>query len=900
MSLLSSPVSSLINGVSQQPASLRFPSQVQAQENAYSSITSGLNKRHPSQHVAGPLSGVDNITGAFTHIINRDVNNRYAVVAYRDGSDNANLKVFDLTTGASVVVKNTAGDPVGPSDLVYLNTTGMADDLKAVTVVDHTWLLNTTKSPTMLSGAVSSTRKNEALVVLWKYRHGHTYKIRVEDKVFSWRTRESGLGDVDEGEKRDERAATQSQTWVAEQLFVELAGLSDVTTVGLSGDLHAAANVGGDVDDAPYATGGDLDNNGGKGLNGGGGETGAGGYVEWVIKQTGPVIHIYRSDEADFDISVVDDSGEDAFTVVKDEVQVLAHLPTKAPSGMRVKVVGDEEAGVDDDYFVEFLANGTPGGAAIQAERQHTIYATDTEALSDGLWRESIEPGIPDEFDPATMPHKLIDQGSYFDFVPATWTNKLVGDEFSNPSPSFIDTEITATIKDIFFYKNRLGFLADDNVIMSETGAYDNFFRTTVIQLVDSDPIDIGIAHSSVAKPNHAVPFQDSLILFTETSQFILSGDEVLSPKTSTIEYSTEFENSIRVKPIPTGRTIFFAQKKSAFGGVREYYQIIRDELNDALDITAHIPAYIKGDITHMAGSTHDNILVVHSDGAGDEGSIYVYKYLVGKDEKLQSSWSRYTLDGAAILGLEWIDTDLYILAQRSDQLFIEKMTIEPGLTDTDSSGESIGFICHLDRRVNESELVSQAYDSDEDQTTFTLPYQRQESDDMVIVVREDGEFEGREYGTGSQLTPVDNFTESVDLKVSGDFSEAEVFIGVKYEMSVTLSTPYIKPQPGAPIYATGRFQLMYGHLIYHESDYFRVEVTPTHRTMRKTEFNSGLLGATINLGNRTPHSGQLKFPIYARNDQAEIKIINDTPMSTSIMGLEYEAQFNPRASRIG
>ena len=92
----------------------------------------------------------------------------------------------------------------------------------------------------------------------------------------------------------------------------------------------------------------------------------------------------------------------------------------------------------------------------------------------------------------------------------------------------------------------------------------------------------------------------------------------------------------------------------------------------------------------------------------------------------------------------------------------------------------------------------------------------------------------------------------------------------------------------------------MYGHLIYHDSDYFRVEVTPTHRTMRKTEFNAGLIGATINLGSRTAQSGQLKFPIYARNDQADIKIINDSPLATAIRGLEYEAQFNPRASRIG
>ena len=92
----------------------------------------------------------------------------------------------------------------------------------------------------------------------------------------------------------------------------------------------------------------------------------------------------------------------------------------------------------------------------------------------------------------------------------------------------------------------------------------------------------------------------------------------------------------------------------------------------------------------------------------------------------------------------------------------------------------------------------------------------------------------------------------------------------------------------------------MYGHLIYHESDYFRVEVSPTYRTTRTTTFNGGILGATAAVGGRGTTSGHLKFPIYARHAQATITIINDTPLTSSIMGLEYEAQFNPRATRIG
>ena len=923
MGLLSSPVASLINGVSQQPASLRFPSQVEAQENAYSSLSSGLTKRHPSQHVAGALTGVNGITNAFTHLIDRASDERYAVVAYQAGGD-PYLKVFDLLTGT---VKNVYDATTGTSaadatDLAYINGSTMSTDLRAVTVVDHTWIVNTAKDPAM-TAAVTPTRKHEALVVIWKYGDGKNYKIKIEDKVFHWQSRVSNVGTTIV-RLVENRKAAQSQGWMAERLYILLAGLDDaamasdhnfeVLDTGVASERHVTSSRVVDTDGAtasPSGQGGVVaaSNNAGQGLNGdAGSHTAAGGYDQWVVRQTGRVIHIYREDGADFDISVIDDDGDEAMSVIKDEVQTLADLPTKAPHGMKVKIVGDEETGVDDDYHVEFSVDGTADDEAYRPERQAKAtadgnpapdVATDTEALADGVWQETTAAGVINTLNPATMPHKLIRRSDgHFAFVAGTWETMPVGDDDSNPQPSFIGS---GGIKDIFFFKNRLGVLADDNVIMSETGEYGNFWRTTIVQLLDSDPIDVGIAHPSVSKPNHAIPFLDGLVLFTDTSQFHLQGDDILSPKTATIQYSSEFENSSLVRPIPTGRSVFFAQKRDAFAGVREYYQVVKDETYDALEVTAHVPTYIPGNITHMAGSTHDNILVAKADG--DPDGLYVYKYLVGKDEKLQSAWSRYTLENSTILDLGWIDTDLYILCQRTNastsnvELFIEKMLIEPGLTDVDDAGASIGFVCNLDRRITENECASVAYSSGTGKTTYTLPYTRNAGEYQIVI---------RKSATvglpiGSQLT-VENpdATTGNTLVVSGDHTTDEVFIGTKYSMSIELSRPYIKPQPNAPIYATGRYQLMYGHLLYHESDYFRVEVAPTYRTTRTTTFNGGILGATASVGGRGTTSGQFKFPIYARNDQATITIINDTPLASSIMGLEYEAQFNPRATRIG
>ena len=73
-------VSSLAQGVSQQAESQRHPSQAAEQINAYSSHVKGLVKRPPTKHI-GTLD-VNAGTGAnsFIHLINRDAEERYAIV----------------------------------------------------------------------------------------------------------------------------------------------------------------------------------------------------------------------------------------------------------------------------------------------------------------------------------------------------------------------------------------------------------------------------------------------------------------------------------------------------------------------------------------------------------------------------------------------------------------------------------------------------------------------------------------------------------------------------------------------------------------------------------------------------------------------------------------------------
>ena len=102
------------------------------------------------------------------------------------------------------------------------------------------------------------------------------------------------------------------------------------------------------------------------------------------------------------------------------------------------------------------------------------------------------------------------------------WAPREVGDENSNPEPSFVGQ----TVKDMFFYMNRLGFLSSDSVILSQPGDYFNFFVGSAIAVSDADPIDMTASSTKPATLKAALGTPKGLLLFAENSQFLLSTSE--------------------------------------------------------------------------------------------------------------------------------------------------------------------------------------------------------------------------------------------------------------------------------------------------------------------------------------------------------------------------------------
>ena len=343
----------------------------------------------------------------------------------------------------------------------------------------------------------------------------------------------------------------------------------------------------------------------------------------------------------------------------------------------------------------------------------------------DGVWKECAQPVYPGgttdhslavlktnartTLDNTTMPVQLyknfgtvdgVANQIYFVLNTVDWGVREKGDMNTNPFPSFANYVGTAlyTINDIFFHRNRLGFISDENVILSEVGSYFNFFHTTVLSVLDTAVIDVAVSNNQVAILKSAIPFQESLILFSDLQQFKLTSDQFLTPTSVTVDVATNFETSTEVKPVPAGKTIFFPFKRGSYSGIREYFIDVASETNDANEVTAHVPEYIEGTVKKMAVSSNEEVLLILSDT--DRRELIVYKYYYNDKEKLQSAWSKWKFD-ADIIDVEFIGSVAFMLFRRgngtNDPVYLEKLNLSVDSATT-VLDDQIGV--RLDRRV--------------------------------------------------------------------------------------------------------------------------------------------------------------------------------------------------------
>ena len=811
MAIVSKSIPNLLNGVSQQPFTMRLESQGLAQENCMSAVVEGL-KRRPGSVFQATLSETPAYGSLFIHTIDRGDDIEKYIVMVNDGA----ISVYDFDGNQKTVniddsVYSSLYSPrytsLSFSTPAYLQVDDPATQLKALTISDTTIIVNTTKTVmqnTPLYFGDNDGSQHSATIWLTDSADNTEYSIYVDETRVAY------------------YEATGSDIYVViNQLYDDL-----VDTLGTT---------------------------------------------DWTIERNADIsstaIFLQRKDNADFAIEVTDEE-YDHMHVVKEEIQDFVDLPTVCKEGQVVKVTGSPTSDYDE-YYVEF--NVTTGG---------------TDDFGQGTWKETVAPGVATEYIERTMPHLLVrEEDGTFTFKTAEWTERVCGDDNSNPFPSFVNNKIQS----LFFFRNRLGFLSNQNVILSETNEFFNFLKTTTTTLIASDPIDLSASHTMVSDLKSAVAFQEQLLCFSKKSQFILDSGDILSLETADLKVTTDYESDTSVEPINAGNVLYFPIKRGNYAGLMEYYINEDSSTKYALSVTDHIPNYIPTNLKSIAVSTIDNIIVLLSED--EPSSLYVYKYYWAGEEKLQSSWSRWTFPDVEILNIGFLDSRLYMITSGNDGICLEYLPLEPYYTDP---GEPIEY--HLDRKVTEEEITT-AFNSEDQVTTITLPYKVDPDALPMIVTRTGSEAPGTILAHASIPTG-----ESYEIKVEGDHTNTPLIIGIPYESTYTFAHPYIRETKGNSelVVTTGRLQIHWWTLSVADTCGLKLLVTPDQRDTFEYLVSGQVVGdPDFTIGEISSYSGDAKIPIFAKNDKFTLVAESITYLPFNILSVDWEGNYTARSQRI-
>ncbi|RVI36664.1 hypothetical protein CN202_01775 [Sinorhizobium meliloti] len=756
--------------------------------------------------------------------------NRDATERYEVLMSSTGIRVFDLSGNEKTVT--------APNGYAYLSYSGSGrPPYRSITVGDYTFITNMTKKVAMGS-AVEPEMKSEAIINVMAGNYGRDYKIIINGYVVAWYRTPDGTSANQSPAIDTAFIARRLATGEAVQMLETVNDKPNGDWVWKTTDTNLAAN----------------------GINAANG---------WTVKVSRGTIYVKKNDGSGFSIGIEDGYNGHAMKAIKERVQDFADLPAYCEEGVVVRVSGSVTTKFDD-YYVKF-GKQSP---------------TD-DASTPGVWREVPAPGIKTAFDPATMPHVLIrNADGTFTFKRATWASRGAGDLETVPEPSFVGL----TINELTFFKNRLGFLSGENVVLSRSGEFFDFWRGTATTLLDDDPIDVAATENGVSVLRSAEAFNDRLVLFADQKQFTFMGNELLTPKTASIRATTSYSMSSLTRPVATGSSIFFPVDRGQFSMIREY-RLDENGIADAEDVTGHVPQYIPGSIVRMAASTHEDILVVLSDD--DPAAIYVYKYYWANGQKLQSSWSKWTFPGVTkVIDIGFVSSQLFLIFDRSGEAFLECMDIQPGGIDVNQT-----FVTHLDRRFKVTNSSGAQYDPYTNQTI--VPMTRDVAEDNYICVTAGNS--GAKVEPGMVIDILESGANFVTLR--GDLRGVPLYFGLPYEMRYSLSTIFVRQQSqggGMQVITEGRLQLLQVLFQFSKTAFFRVEVTPLAQPTRAYFTNGRMMGDPENRVDRVHLSdGSFRIPILARNDRVQIDIVNDSYLPCSILSGEWIANYVRKSTRI-
>ena len=605
----------------------------------------------------------------------------------------------------------------------------------------------------------------------------------------------------------------------------------------------------------------------------------------------GSGIHVTRTSQ--FGLRCSDTTLLNVFT---DQVNNVERLPYQCHNGYLVKIVNSSSE--EDDFYAVFQGKNSQDGEGVW---QETV-GWNRNVANDGTVTYT---GINTTFDEDTMPHVIIaTAANTFTVAPAdgttgganlalSYSRRTVGDDNTNPTPSFIGNPVNNMV----LFRNRLGFLSNENVIFTASGGFRpvDFWSTSALTSLATDPIDISASSKQPALLWDAVEVNNGLILFAENQQYLMTTDsDLLTQETTKLNSIAYYQYSRACQPVSMGTTIGFIDNTGSNFRFFEMSNIQRDGEPTLIEQSKPVSKLTTDNIFHIADSRESSIMFFASSDDASRRTIWGYRYFQQGDRRAMSSWFKYQMPGRVMY--HCIMRDVYYcviryLTNGNGAALGNKLLSWDIKTNDDTEIITVNdrpYLVYLDNKVDIA-TGDLTYSRATDETTFTIP--------NTIFTNAGHDIHAYVSATG------DRFGSTAEVSVAGttgtlegDWTGSEIHIGYLFRSDVTIPQFYVTKEVSSGTFrADSRASLIIHRMFVETGSIGSIDFTLER--LGKPDYTEKLEANMANMviANAPTISpfARTYLPAYERNTSITLKLSSEHPSPFSLYSITWEGDYS-------
>ena len=569
---------------------------------------------------------------------------------------------------------------------------------------------------------------------------------------------------------------------------------------------------------------------------------------------------IYISSASNFNVTVVE---EDLMRVMQSSVNDVTNLPNQCKHGYIVKISNSRMA-EEDDYYLRFDGENDRDGS--------------------GSWSECAKPGIAKSL--TNMP--LVIQRTAtttFTVRPFTYRDRDVGDDTTNPMPSFVGGRINK----VLFFRNRIALLSGENVVLCRPGTLGipDFFVESALTVGAADPIDISAASMFPSELFDGIEINTGLLVFSTNQQFLLSSDDtVLNPDTAKLRSVSTFNYNKDIAPISLGTTVAYVDNSNKFSRFNEMANTRREGEPNVVEVSKIVPTLLPKDIDLLTNSRENAIILL---GKTNSDTVFGYKYLNVGEKRQQAAWFKWKLNNPLIYHFI-IDDEYFFL---DSDYYLQSIKLIQADNDPSITQDDVDFLLHVD---NHTTVSGGSFNSTTNITTFTgvswLNTVTTPNHDLVVI------------DTNTSASRVGRYAKATVLGTSftlpGNWSGVTLTIGYIYPYQVKFPRFYPQKQTEQQVVSdtnsslvVHRIKFHFGKIGLYETKLERVgkpDYTEVYESTELDEYDAS----------DAPYLAEFikTVPVYERNTNVEITLTSSHPAPATLRSLSWEGDANQKYYR--